>query len=230
MWQPSNRQKKKNKEIINAVIKGKEPKVKNLKGGSCHKLDQAVYKYFLNVQSQSIFFSGPVPKEKAMSYVRQLQIADFKGSDGWLVWWKMRQGIKLKAIVGEANSCTPEMTALLEQTTLPSIEWLSECVFMYRTYHIVSWRFYNYSYYWVRSKVSLWRLPSSSLHTGSSFEQLFCLIARSKHVGLGRARERKSLQRSLYNLRSAPCSAWLICQIIKVEWTNQKKSGNDPLG
>ena len=32
------------------------------------------------------------------------------------------------------------------------------------------------------------------------------------------------------NLRSAPCSAWLICQIIKVEWTKQKKAGNDPLG
>ena len=62
-----------------------------------------------------------------------------------------------------------------------------------------------------------------SLHTGSSFGQSSCLIARSKHVGLGRARERKSLQRSLNNLRSAPSSAWLICQIIKVEWTNQKK-------
>ena len=62
-----------------------------------------------------------------------------------------------------------------------------------------------------------------SLHTGSSFGQSSWLIARSKHVGLGRARERKSLQRSLYNLRSAPSSAWLICQIIKVEWTNQKK-------
>lgn len=30
--------------------------------------------------------------------------------------------------------------------------------------------------------------------------------------------------------RSAPCSTWLICQIIKVEWTNQKKTGNNPLG
>jgi len=55
-------------------------------------------------------------------------------------------------------------------------------------------------------------------------------IARSKHMGLGRARERKSLQPSLYDLRSTPCSAWLICQIIKVEWANQKKTGNDPLG
>ena len=73
-----------------------------------------------------------------------------------------------------------------------------------------------------------------SLHTESSFGQfsseMFCLIARSKRVGSGWASERKSLQRSLNNLRSAPCSAWLICQIIKVEWTKQKKAGNDPLG
>ena len=39
-----------NKEkIINAVTKGKKPKMKNLKGGSYDRLDQAVYKYFLNV-------------------------------------------------------------------------------------------------------------------------------------------------------------------------------------
>lgn len=40
----------KNKEkIINAVTKGKNPKMKNLNGGSYDKLDQAVYKYFLDV-------------------------------------------------------------------------------------------------------------------------------------------------------------------------------------
>ena len=43
--------------------------------------------------------------------------------------------------------------------------------------------------------------PAASLHAGSSFRQLLCLIARPKHVGLGRPRERKSLQWSLYNLR-----------------------------
>lgn len=68
----------KNKEkIINAITKGKNPKTKNLKGGSYDKLD-------LNVRSHNIPVSGPMLKEKAMAYARQLQIADFKGSDGWL--------------------------------------------------------------------------------------------------------------------------------------------------
>ncbi|PFX21915.1 Tigger transposable element-derived protein 4 [Stylophora pistillata] len=111
----------KNKEkIINAVTKGK-PKTGNLKGGSYDKLDQAVYKNFLNVRSQNIPVSGPMLKEKAMSYARQLQIADFKESDGWLDRLKTRRGITFKTIAGEASSCTPEMTASWEQTTLPTI-------------------------------------------------------------------------------------------------------------
>jgi len=70
----------KEKQDDQCCHKGKKPKGKNLMGGSCDKLGQAVNKYFLNVQSQSIFVSGPVPKEEAMSYVRQLKIAEFKGS------------------------------------------------------------------------------------------------------------------------------------------------------
>ena len=70
------------------TAKGKNPKTENLKGGSYEKLDQAVYKYFLNVRSQNIPVSGPVLKGKAKAYARQRQIANFKGSDGWLDRWK----------------------------------------------------------------------------------------------------------------------------------------------
>lgn len=63
-----------NKEkIINAVTKGKkdeDEETKNLKGGSYDRLDQAVYKYFLNVRSRNIPVNGPILKEKAMSYAR----------------------------------------------------------------------------------------------------------------------------------------------------------------
>ena len=71
--------------------------------------------------SQNIPVSGPMLKEKAMAYARQLQLADFKGSDGWLDRWKTRHVITFKTIAGEASSRTPEMTASWEQTTLPTI-------------------------------------------------------------------------------------------------------------
>lgn len=80
-----------------------------------------MYKYFLNVRSQNIPVSGPMLKEKAMPYARQLQIADFKGSDRWLDRWKTRHGITFKTIAGEASSCTLEMTPSWEQTTLSTI-------------------------------------------------------------------------------------------------------------
>ena len=100
----------KNKEkIINAVTQGKGRKTKNVKGGRNDELDQAVYKYFLNLRSQNIAVSGPILKEKAMAYARQLNISDFKGSDGWLDRWKARHNITFKTVAGEAKSCTPEM-------------------------------------------------------------------------------------------------------------------------
>ena len=69
------------------------------------------------MRSQNIPVSGPMLQGKVMAYARQLQIADFKGSDGW----KTRHGITFKTIAEEASSCIPEMTASWEQTTLPTI-------------------------------------------------------------------------------------------------------------
>ena len=51
---------KKQGEDYQCCYKGKRPQDEDLKGGSYDKLDQAVYKYFLNVRSQDIPVSGPV--------------------------------------------------------------------------------------------------------------------------------------------------------------------------
>ena len=56
-----------NREDYQCCHKGKKPKTKNLKGGSYDRLDQAVYKYFLNVRGRNIPVNGPMLKEKAMS-------------------------------------------------------------------------------------------------------------------------------------------------------------------
>ena len=53
---------KNEEKIINAVRKGKGRKTKNVKAGRNDELDQAVYKYFINLRSQNIPVSGPILK------------------------------------------------------------------------------------------------------------------------------------------------------------------------
>lgn len=65
--------------------------------------------------------SGPVIKEKAAKYAVELGIDDFKASNGWFDRWKGRHEIAFKTVSGEAQSCTKEMTASWEESTLPTI-------------------------------------------------------------------------------------------------------------
>ena len=65
--------------------------------------------------------SGGILKEKASKYARELGIETFKASNGWFDRWKGRHGIVFKTVSGEAKSCTADMTASWEETTLPTI-------------------------------------------------------------------------------------------------------------
>ena len=60
-------------------------------------------------------------KEKAVLFAKELQIEDFKGSDGWLDRWKTRYCVTFKAVAGEGKSCTPQMTASWDETALSTI-------------------------------------------------------------------------------------------------------------
>ena len=65
--------------------------------------------------------SGSTLKEKASKYARELGIETFKASNSWFDRWKGRHGIVFKTVSGEAKSCTADMTANWEATTLPTI-------------------------------------------------------------------------------------------------------------
>lgn len=60
----------------------------------------------------------PVLKEKAIQYAEELGIENFKASNGWFERWKSRHEITFKIVSGEAQSCTKEMTASWEESTL----------------------------------------------------------------------------------------------------------------
>ena len=65
--------------------------------------------------------NGPILKEKAIKYAEELGIENFKASNSWFERWKGRHEISFKTVSGEAKSCTEEMTASWEESTLPTI-------------------------------------------------------------------------------------------------------------
>ena len=80
-----------------------------------------MYKWFVKVREEGLPISGPILKEKAVKYAEQLGVENFTASNGWFDRWKNRHGIVFKTVCGEAKSCTPDMSASWEETTLPTI-------------------------------------------------------------------------------------------------------------
>ena len=112
----------KSKDKISAAYeKGKNPKTLKLKRAGSKALDKAIFKWFVLAREQNILISGEVLKEKAKSFANELQIEDFKASNGWLDRWKVRYNVTFKTVAGEGKSCTPEMTASWDEATLPTI-------------------------------------------------------------------------------------------------------------
>ena len=112
----------KDKEKISSAFEnGKSPKTMKLKGAGFDSLDKAIYKWFMNARERNVPVSGTLLKEKAVFFAKELQIENFKGSDGLLDRWKTRHSVTFKTVAGEAKSCTSEMTASWDETTLPTI-------------------------------------------------------------------------------------------------------------
>ena len=75
----------------------------------------------MNARERNVPIGGYIIREKALDFAKELNITDFKASDGWLDRWKNRHNVVFRAISGEERSCTEEMTASWAQTHLPTI-------------------------------------------------------------------------------------------------------------
>ena len=75
----------------------------------------------MNARERNVPIGGYIIREKALDFAKELNITDFKASDGWLDRWKNRRNVVFLAISGEERSCTEEMTASWAQTHLPTI-------------------------------------------------------------------------------------------------------------
>ena len=75
--------KNKNK-ILSSLEKGQNAKRRKLRAGAHETLDAAVFKWFLNMRSQNVPLSAGIIQEKASIYAKELNMENFKASDGWL--------------------------------------------------------------------------------------------------------------------------------------------------
>ena len=110
------------RKIIEAYESGQvNSSRKKLKKSDNKDLDEVVFTWFKNVRSNNIPVNGIIIKEKALSLAKSLELTDFRASDGWLDIWKQRHNVTFKAVSGEGNAVTPEMTASWSETYLPTI-------------------------------------------------------------------------------------------------------------
>ena len=74
-----------------------------LKGAGFDSLDKAIYKWFMNARERNVPVSGTLLKEKAVFFAKELQIENFKGSDGWLDCWNQGTVSGLRRLLEKQN-------------------------------------------------------------------------------------------------------------------------------
>ena len=101
-----------------SLKKWQNVKRQKLRGAAHETLDQAAFKWVLNIHCQNVPLTGAIIQEKASSYAKELNIENFKASDGWLRRWKERRNSFFKKISGESNSVAPEMVNAWKETSI----------------------------------------------------------------------------------------------------------------
>ena len=108
-------------KIVKAFEGGASLKMQRLKPCGNENLDQALYTWFVQMTQQGVPVSGPVLREKALRYAKEMDIKVFTASNGRFDGWKNRHDVAFKAISGEVQLCTLEMTASWKESTLPTL-------------------------------------------------------------------------------------------------------------
>ena len=70
-------------------------------------VDKALVLWFTDKRANRVPLSGPLLKQKAEEFAKQLEYKNWVCSDGWLHRWKQRNSIVYRTISGEANLVCP---------------------------------------------------------------------------------------------------------------------------
>ena len=74
----------KNKEKFFQALEESAPSTKKLRGCQYEKVDKALFDWFVLQRSQNIPIDGSMIQEKGLFFAENMEIPDFKASDGWL--------------------------------------------------------------------------------------------------------------------------------------------------
>jgi len=89
---------------------------KTMKPAKYEQLDNVMYQWFIQAQSQGIPLSGPIIMAKAIAMIRKLNgDPNFKASIGWPYKFKFRQGIRQLDISGEKFSANCAVVAKFKE-------------------------------------------------------------------------------------------------------------------
>ncbi|KAH8040048.1 hypothetical protein HPB51_009304 [Rhipicephalus microplus] len=87
---------------------------KRLRRATNADMEDALLKWFVDVQARNIPISGPKMLAKAKDFAFLLDFPDFCPGNDWLHHFKVRHGIVFKSIVGEAASASDQEVLRLE--------------------------------------------------------------------------------------------------------------------
>ena len=110
----------KNKEKLDALKKETNVKRQKLKSDNHELVDQAIFNWFLNMQSQNVPLSASMIQEKVVIFAKELNTDNFQASNRWLWHWKERNNMSFKTVSGQSKSVTPEMVNAWLQTSHPT--------------------------------------------------------------------------------------------------------------
>lgn len=92
-------------------------KLKMMKKAPNDQINECLYLWFTQRREQGLPMSGPLLKEKALHFNKELgNDDDFKASEGWLESWKNRYGVRKLQISGEKLSAQPYDVEVFKQT------------------------------------------------------------------------------------------------------------------
>ena len=60
----------------------------------------------MNARERNVSIGGHIIRKKALDFAKELNITDFKASEGWLDWWKNRHNVVFRKVSGKERSCT----------------------------------------------------------------------------------------------------------------------------